>query len=157
MRFHLETSTVRLRRLLFATLLLTALASLPASSAPDQGTPALFQVSTIDALMAGLYDGVMTVHDLRAQGDFGLGTFDHLDGEMVVLGGRVYRVSSDGAARVVPDGTRTPFAAVTVFRPERTEQIESVAGLSALTARLDRMLPRRTFSMRFESMGSSST
>ena len=56
----------------------------------------LFQVSTSGALVAGLYDGVVTCQTILAHGDFGLGTFEHLDGEMVVLDGRVYRARADG-------------------------------------------------------------
>jgi hypothetical protein len=46
----------------------------------------VFQVSTINALLEGVYDGDTTVEDLLRHGDFGVGTFDALDGEMVVLG-----------------------------------------------------------------------
>jgi hypothetical protein len=45
-------------------------------------------------------------------GDFGLGTFDRLDGEMVVLDGVVYQVAADGSVHVANDSARTPFAGV---------------------------------------------
>ena len=44
---------------------------------PSRNT--LYQVSTIDALLAGTYDGDASLRDLRAQGDFGIGTYDNLD------------------------------------------------------------------------------
>ena len=53
----------------------------------------LFQYSTIDALLAGVYDGEMTMEALRHKGDFGLGTLNGLDGELVVLDGTAYHVS----------------------------------------------------------------
>ena len=55
---------------------------------PDRIT----QVSVINALMLGEYDGLMPIPELLRQGDFGLGTLDHLDGELTILGG--LRVSS---------------------------------------------------------------
>src|SRR5216684_2704366 len=62
------------------------------------GTPihTLFQVSTSGALVAGVYSGVVDVKAILDHGDFGLGTFANLDGEMVVLDGRVYQVQGSG-------------------------------------------------------------
>ena len=45
----------------------------------------LVQISTIDVLLAGVYDGVMTFGILREYGDLGIGTFAGLDGEMMDL------------------------------------------------------------------------
>jgi acetolactate decarboxylase len=39
----------------------------------------LYQVSTIDALLSGIYDSVATVGDVLNHGGFGLGTFDAVD------------------------------------------------------------------------------
>jgi acetolactate decarboxylase len=78
----------------------------------------LFQRSTVGALLAGIFDGDATVAELLRHGDFGLGTFNALDGEMVVLDGTCYRLRSDGTATPVGGHTLTPFAAVTSFVPE---------------------------------------
>jgi hypothetical protein len=59
-------------------------------------THTLFQVSTSAALVEGLYQGAVRVSQLLRHGNFGLGTFIDLDGEMVVLEGVCYRVTSDG-------------------------------------------------------------
>ena len=56
---------------------------------PDRGR--ITQVSVIDALMIGRYDGVMPIPELLRHGDFGVGTLDHLDGEMIILDGRRFR------------------------------------------------------------------
>ena len=61
---------------------------------------ALFQYSTIDALLAGLYDGDMTLKDLKFKGDFGLGTLNGIDGELVVLEGQAYHVAAGGKANI---------------------------------------------------------
>jgi acetolactate decarboxylase len=75
----------------------------------------LYQVSTIDALMLGVYDGVQPVSELKKHGDFGIGTFDGLDGEMIVLDGQVYQARADGRVYLVMDNATTPFATVTIF------------------------------------------
>jgi acetolactate decarboxylase len=84
------------------------------ASAEDQ----LYQVSTIDALLAGVYDRAASVGELLQYGDFGIGTFDALDGELIALDGIVYRADSDGRVEAVPPETGTPFMAVTRFAPD---------------------------------------
>jgi acetolactate decarboxylase len=88
---------------------------IPADSA---GQDTLYQVSTIDALMQGVYDGNVTVAELVKHGDFGIGTFDQLDGEMIVLDGRVWQAKSDGTVLPASDNQTTPFATVTYFKTD---------------------------------------
>lgn len=82
------------------------------------GRETLYQVSTIDALMLGMYEGVQPFAELKKHGDFGIGTFDALDGEMVAVDNRFYQVRSDGSAYPVADAMTTPFATVTFFEPD---------------------------------------
>jgi len=103
----------------------------------------LFQTSTIPALMAGVYDGRMTCAELKTHGDTGLGTFNALDGEMVMLEGTVYQVRGDGTAHPAPDDARTPFAAVTFFEADRTDRADAPMKLDDLTKHIDGMLPSR--------------
>jgi acetolactate decarboxylase len=103
------------------------------------GSDALFQISTINALMLGVYDGDFTCGQLLQHGDFGLGTFNGLDGEMVVLDGKVYQVRADGIAYAVPDKTGTPFAAVTRFDRERVEALSAISNIETLEKEIARM------------------
>src|SRR4051794_40607680 len=80
----------------------------------------VYQNSTIEALLDGNYDGEVTYAEVRKHGDFGLGTFDTLDGEMVAVDGVFYQVRSDGKAYAVTDQSKTPLAIVTYFRPDRS-------------------------------------
>ncbi|MBU1275372.1 MAG: acetolactate decarboxylase [Proteobacteria bacterium] len=104
---------MRALRLLAALTLCLALA-LPAY-AGGPGRETLFQVSLLDALLAGDYYGSMNLGQLTKHGDTGLGTFQDLDGEMVVSGGVVYRVDMQGKPHVMPPKALTPFAQVTYF------------------------------------------
>jgi acetolactate decarboxylase len=99
----------------------------------------LFQISSSAALVEGIYKGEVTVGALREHGDFGLGTFAGLDGEMVVVDGRFYQVRGDGVAREVDDGVSTPFAVVTRFVPERSVGGVACASLAELFTVLDRL------------------
>lgn len=108
---------------------------------PALASDTLVQVSTIDALLAGLYDGVSTMATLKSQGDFGIGTFDGLDGEMIVVDGVVYRVRADGRATVVADQETSPFASVTFFDAEQTQALAPGTDFDAFRARAGMMQP----------------
>jgi alpha-acetolactate decarboxylase len=100
----------------------------------------VYQFSTISALLEGVYDGDATVADILRHGDFGLGTFNHLDGEMVILDGVCYRLRADGTASLAAPTDRTPFAAVTRFHTDFEIAIESRTGRAAVTDAIDRQI-----------------
>ncbi|OQA90964.1 MAG: Alpha-acetolactate decarboxylase precursor [Elusimicrobia bacterium ADurb.Bin231] len=79
----------------------------------------LYQTSTINALLNGLYDGEVTIKDLKKYGDTAIGTFNMLDGEMLALNGSFYQVKYTGEVVEVPDTTKTPFAVVTFFETDK--------------------------------------
>jgi acetolactate decarboxylase len=77
----------------------------------------LYLCAPINALVEGIYKERYPFYKLREHGDFGLGTFDSLDGEMVMLEGRVYQILASGVVREVREPAATPFAAVTHYTP----------------------------------------
>jgi len=101
----------------------------------------VFQFSTLPALSLGLYDGEMTFKELLKHGDFGIGTFRALDGELVILNGKAWRVRADGRVSPVERKTTTPFAIVTRFAPDHTLQVTQPLDYPALQRRLSLMLP----------------
>ncbi|NOX98255.1 MAG: acetolactate decarboxylase [Verrucomicrobia bacterium] len=106
----------------------------------------LTQTSTIDALLAGSYDGTMTCRELLTKGDFGLGTFDHLDGEMLILDGQVYQIKSDGKVYQPSLDLTTPFAAVCQFSPQESFTLPGKSDAEAVKRFLDQKVPdKNTF------------
>ncbi|KAG8457427.1 hypothetical protein KFE25_011282 [Diacronema lutheri] len=97
----------------------------------------LFQVGTEGALVRGVSTGCMRVEDLLRHGDFGLGTFDHLDGDGVLLDGVCWRAEADGTVARASPRALTPFWVVTHFRPERMVELRNVRDLPDLVSRLD--------------------
>jgi acetolactate decarboxylase len=97
----------------------------------------LYQVSTTTALVEGIYQGAVRVGTLREHGDLGLGTFEGLDGEMVVVDGQFFQVRSDGSVRECDDDVLSPFAVVTRFAPDAAVTLSQCPELSHLTARFD--------------------
>lgn len=101
----------------------------------------IFQVSTSGALVQGVFQGCTRVSDLKSHGDFGLGTFDNLDGEMVMLDGRCFQAGADGITREAEDEWTTPFATVTRFEPDQTQEIPFVGNIGELEQRLNSERP----------------
>ena len=101
----------------------------------------VFQTSTVNALMEGASTGDMTMGELKTHGDFGLGTFDGLDGEMIELDGKVFQVRADGHAHPVEDSTRTPFATVSFFKADESARLERLCDQPAMLAAVAAMLP----------------
>jgi len=100
-----------------------------------------FQVSTLGALNVGVYEAAATLAELKPHGDFGLGTFEGLDGEMVVLDGKFYQIKSDGVAYPVKNNSKTPFSAVTFFRQERSLRLTGLLTYQELISQIDEQLP----------------
>jgi acetolactate decarboxylase len=101
----------------------------------------LYQVSTIDALMQGVFDGVQPVREIRRHGDFGIGTFDALDGEMIVLDGVVYQAKADGHIYTAADNQTSPFATVTYFDRDQTATTDRPMNLSIFSSTMAARLP----------------
>jgi acetolactate decarboxylase len=105
------------------------------------GNAAVFQTSTLEALLHGAYEGDVTVAELARRGDFGLGTFDALDGELIAVDGIVYRAAADGSVAPAAQNRRCPFAVITRFVP-RLERELGALDFDALLAVLDRDVSR---------------
>lgn len=103
----------------------------------------LTQVSTIDALLDGVYDGVMDFETLKDYGDFGIGTFEGLDGEMLAFDGEFYQVKANGKAYQVTDSTLTPFASVTFFDNDLEESLPEGMEYAQLPDYIEDLLPTK--------------
>ena len=97
----------------------------------------VYQTSTMGALLDGVYEGDVTTRELLRHGDFGLGTFNRLDGEMLVLGGVCYQLRGDGSATIAGPDELTPFAAVTWFHADHTIDLPAPCDRAALKALID--------------------
>ncbi len=103
----------------------------------------LFQTSTINALLEGIYDGEFSFGELKTHGDLGLGTFNSLDGEMTMIDGEVYQIKADGKVYTVADSLKTPFSVVTFFEEDTAIILDSLLDYNSLEAFLDNMLPTK--------------
>jgi acetolactate decarboxylase len=98
----------------------------------DKPVHTLFQVSTSRALVEGVYAEAVSSARLLQHGDFGLGTFDSLDGEMGILDGEMYQVRSDGVVRHVEENVGTPFATIITFSADEDVSLPGLKSFSEL-------------------------
>jgi acetolactate decarboxylase len=102
----------------------------------------LFQASTIGALLDGAFDGDLSFAELAEHGDLGLGTLNHLDGEMIALDGEFFCADVEGRIRPVGPEERTPFAVVTRFEPTLDERLPAAErSHEELLACVDELVP----------------
>ncbi len=103
-------------------------------------TRAYYQTGSIASLLSGVYDGDIEIKQLYEHGDFGLGTVDKVDGEVVIDQGKFYVCGEGGKARLLEDDELTPFAVVTHFSAEKIFTIDSAKSIPALNQLIDKEL-----------------
>jgi len=112
-------------------------------AAAEETHESLFQTSILEALMEGVYDGDLTIGELKEHGDFGVGTYNRLNGEMVALDGVFYRVKSDGNIEIPQDSTKSPFAIVTFFDADETLNPDKKLSCEELKGFIENALPNK--------------
>ncbi len=105
----------------------------------------VFQTSLMSALLDGVYDGEMTIGELLGHGDFGLGTFNALDGEMVVLDSICYQLRGNGEASVADPALCTPFAVVTHFAPTITKTLPANLSRAEVAGIVGDLIPSENY------------
>ncbi len=102
----------------------------------------LYLCAPVNALVEGIYEEKIPLKEIKRHGDFGLGTFNHLDGEMVLLDGRVYQICASGQVNeIADDSVMTPFAAVTFYHPLSYENLAKEMPYEAFLDWLGTLLP----------------
>lgn len=107
--------------------------------------PSLFQVSTLQALSAGLLEGIYPIGLLKKHGDFGLGTYAGINGEMIVLDGHYYHAYADGHVEEADDSELTPFAVVVAFKAQSSFNITTPSSLAELSTLIASIVPTDNF------------
>jgi len=101
----------------------------------------VYLCAPVNALVEGIYEEKIPFSEVKKHGDFGLGTFDHLDGEMIMLDGLIFQIRADGRVQIVDDAALTPFACVTFFRPEKHAVLDGDHNYGDFLLWLEGLLP----------------
>ncbi len=115
---------------------------MPGRNRPSDIRDSLYLCAPVNALVEGIYEEKIPLQEIKRHGDFGLGTFNHLDGEMMLLDGRFYQICGDGRVNQVSDeSVLTPFAAVTFYRPLSQEKLAEELSYDSFLDWLGALLP----------------
>lgn len=137
----------------FFSMVVLVLLSVFSFSSAHAWDDSLFQYSTINTLLSGYYDGDLNFSTLAEHGDLGLGTLNHLDGEMIALDGRFYQVKTDGKVYPVDGRRYTPFAVVTHFDVDRSFLLPSGLDYPALQQVLEKHISNKNHFYAFRIRG----
>lgn len=121
----------------------------PAKNLSDQ----IYQYSVFTALANKVYDGPLTVDNLKEKGDIGLGTFNGLNGEMIVLDGTIYQLPADGTIRQPVGSDLVPFAVVTFFEPDKQLKTDTPTDYNTLKTFIENNLPSTNLGYTFRIEG----
>ena len=100
----------------------------------------IYQVALLQSLTQGYYDGIIKVSELKEHGDIGIGTFEGVSGEMIVLDGTVYQALGDGTVQVAADDETVPFSNVTFFDKDGSVELSDINDVNALKEKLNAMV-----------------
>lgn len=100
----------------------------------------IYQVALLQSLTQGYYDGIIKVSELKQHGDTGIGTFEGVNGEMIVLDGTVYQALGDGTVQVADDNETVPFSNVTFFDKDGSVELSDINDINALKEKLNAMV-----------------
>lgn len=104
----------------------------------SQNRESIYQVALLQSLTQGYYDGIIKVSELKEHGDIGIGTFEGVNGEMIVLDGKVYQALGDGSVQEADNDETVPFSNVTFFDKDITSDISDIKNIDALKENLDK-------------------
>ena len=112
--------------------------STTASVTPAEDNDTLYQVALLQSLTQGYYDGIITGGELKKYGDTGIGTFEGVNGEMIVSDGVVYQALSDGTINKPADDEKIPFSNVTFFEEDGQVKLSNIGSMQELQETLNK-------------------
>lgn len=130
-----------MKRSLVLSIVLVLLISTFQLAAGRSPSGEVFQVSTFGTFAKGAYEGFTTFSELKRRGDFGIGTINGLDGEMIARDGEFFLIRADGKVSKIDDSEKAPFAMVTFFKPDNRVSLSEFKNIGSLQDFVDSSLP----------------
>ena len=118
-------------------------ASIPGYAQVSEPKGTLFQVSTVTGLERGLFYPVTTVGQMKQHGNIGVGAFEGMDGELLILDGKAYNAMYSGKVVPVEDNSPIVYGAVASLSADRTESLKNIASYEQLQKSLELLLPNK--------------
>ena len=97
----------------------------------------MYQVSTLQALALGYTRSVVRTDELLSHGNTGLGTFEDVNGEMIVIDRHCYQAAEKGSVTEMPPDTGVPFASVANLQGDRVFTLSEIPDIEHLKMELN--------------------
>jgi acetolactate decarboxylase len=110
----------------------------------NSASSTLYQIQAFNNFSQGNFAGNTTFAELAKHGNFGIGTLNGLDGEMIAFNGTFYQIPSSGVPRQITPQEKTPYATVCFFKPELTIENSSWQKYSELISFINSSIPDHT-------------
>lgn len=120
-------------------------------------TDEFYHYSIWAALVNKIYDGNLTVREAKTHGDTGLGTYNGVDGELIMIDDVLYQVPSSGEVKIAGDATHIPFLNATFFHKEFSFEISNRVNYDSLRKEIHQHFPSPNYFYAFKIHGKFDT
>ena len=125
----------------------------PQNSKTVQNQDLFYHYSIWYAFVNKVFEGNLTVKELKTKGDIGLGSYTKLDGELIMLDGIPYQVTEDGKVSVPKDDAKIVYVNATHFEKDYGFKISEPVNYEALRTKVNEKLPSKNIFYGFKIHG----
>lgn len=125
----------------------------PAKKAEKADSDVFYHYSIWEAFVNKIYDGTLKASELKEKGDIGLGSYNALDGELIMLDGVLYEDLGDGHVIVVNDSTKIAYANAAFYNEDKSFILENTPSYDALRGQLNQQIGSKYFFYVFKNLG----
>jgi acetolactate decarboxylase len=133
--------------------ILVCVATIPGHGQVSGPKGTMLQISTVTGLVRGLFYPVTTVGWMKQNGNIGLGAFEGMDGELLILDGKAYNAMYSGKVVAVEDNSPIVYGAIAQLSVDRTESLQNIASYAQLQKSLEQFLPNKNIFYVFKVQG----
>lgn len=105
------------------------------------------------AFVNKVFEGDITAAELKTKGDIALGSYNLLDGELIMLDGKLYQAKENGEVLEPSDSLKIAYANATFFDAEGSFNIDKAENYENLRAQINEQLPSKNFFYAFKIKG----
>ncbi|MGL4606816.1 MAG: acetolactate decarboxylase [Eubacteriaceae bacterium] len=103
----------------------------------------LYQIATLTKFQEKGYNGIFPVNELTNYGNTGFGTFDKLDGEMIMIDEIVYQAFGDCKVKPALESETTPFATMGFLEKRKPIEKKVFGNMEKLSQDLDLLIDEK--------------
>ncbi|MGD8779966.1 MAG: acetolactate decarboxylase [Ignavibacteria bacterium] len=108
----------------------------------------IYQYSSKQGFLEKEYDGNVTLDEVKKYGDFGLGTINGVDGEVVIYEKTFYRIDTEGKVKELNLSNKTPFVVLKDFAADTALNINNKTTLTELKNIIDNLKTDQPFAVK---------